>query len=218
MIKTNEYIKEIFSLLGNLCFPTVESIISRDLIIFLYKSKQGIKNRDLSYLKLLLKQLDLNVLETKYDKLNINIVEFTYKVYEEWIKYLKDIVGWVSATNYLLDKAFIETTSEHFFSCMLNKDLIKRLRNLVELKSNVISQNTIKQYEVFNVKIENFINHVVEMTTIRKSDYLEACVIVFALKIKLMYDELAKDKLSVDLIQLKLHILQYLRKRIEGIV
>ncbi len=150
MIEVSDYTKDIFSMLSNLCFPTINHVIKGDLIQFINNVEMVLDEKELDYLIQVLIPFNLSQLETKHDKLNINLVEFTYALYEVWMEYIEEELPDVVLFNNHIDKEFIEATNEALFTCLLNQDVLlvyHKLNTLEKVKEKLIETKIIKKYQ-----------------------------------------------------------------------
>ncbi|QVK18539.1 hypothetical protein KHQ81_02150 [Mycoplasmatota bacterium] len=147
MIESNQYVREVFSMLGNLCIPTINHVIKEELNHLLNDTEEVLDDKDLTYLIQLLIKFDINALENKHDQLNINFVEMIFALYEVWIKYIESEIDNEFEVNYHIDKQFSENMSEKFFMCILDQKFLSIYKKLYDydfLKEKLI-----------NTKIEN---------------------------------------------------------------
>lgn len=150
MKTAQESIREIFSILANICFPTINNLITKDIRHFLNQVELIIDNKEFSYLTNILAEIDFSTLEKKYDNFNIKLVEFTFLLYEEWLKYVEEISNNAFEFIFCLDKSFIDYNSEKFFKCLLNKhmmNLFSKLKTIENDKTKILNADIIKKYK-----------------------------------------------------------------------
>lgn len=155
MIDTNQYVREVFSMLSNLCIPTINHVIKEELHHFLNEIEKVVDEKDLGYLIQVLMKFDIDELEQKHDQLNINFVEMTFALYEVWMKYIESEIKDDFVFSYHIDKQFIESTSEKFFVCILDQKFIaiyKKLHQFDILKEELIKTNIVSKYQDNKIK------------------------------------------------------------------
>jgi len=258
MIDANQYVRDVFSMLGNLCIPTINHVVKEELILFLSEMEKVLDEKELNYLIEVLLKFDINKIEKKHDQLNIRFVEFTYVLYEKWIEYIEHEINEEFILNFHIDKQFIEDTNEKFITCMLNQEIFAFYRKLHELdtvrdnliKSKMVSYQDritgikkidfdvikrihhvfkvikvylnqkdanfdlfkfIEEYEDYCLKVLDRIEELDCLMSSCKEKYLQMCVEVFGKKINELYQELESRDLHINIIHLKLHILDFLK-------
>ncbi len=150
MIDSNQTVREVYKMLGNLCIPTIHQVVKDKLNQFLNKVELVLEEKTLGYLVEILMKFDLNKLEEKHDQLNIRFIELTYGLYEVWIEYIAQEVKEDDVLKYKLHKEFIEDSSERFFSCILNQDILDfyhLLHQLDTIKERLIQTKIVSKYE-----------------------------------------------------------------------
>ncbi len=254
MNDTSQYIREVFSMLGNLCLPTIDHLIKSEFNGFINRISEVVDNKDFAYLIKQLKDFEVENIEAKHDKLNIGLVELTYNIYNVWMEFIEKELGEVYNFNYYVNEDFIDNTSDRFLTCILNQDMLnlhKKLQDLTELKASILKINIIKYHDnvivgckkgndisqTFKVirdnlkyidadlylhkfidDYEHFCFIVMEaMDSLEKimskcmDDYIATCIDIFGCGINKLYNELEKHNLEINMIKLKIYILNYLK-------
>lgn len=147
---THKDIREIFSMLANICFPTIINVITKDIIQFLNQIELVVDGKEFGYLINLLETNDFSSLEKKHDEFNVKLVEFTFSLYQVWMEYIEDYVGSDFDFNFHLHKSYIEKVSDDFFTCILNDKIMHQyanLESLEEYKQKIINADIIEKYK-----------------------------------------------------------------------
>ena len=82
---THKDIREIFSMLANICFPTIINVITKDIIQFLNQIELVVDGKEFGYLINLLETNDFSSLEKNMMSLMLNLWSLLFR----FIKY-----GW----------------------------------------------------------------------------------------------------------------------------
>lgn len=257
-MNTENDIKEVFSMLSDLCIPTISNVFKTEIEFFLFEVIKVINEHDFNYLTQVLDEFDLKKIEDLHDKLNLNFVEFTYAFFHVWMEYIAIQTDKTLNFKFQVDRDFIESTNEMFFKCFLNNNILnfyKELYQYDELRLRLLKTNLnlkeivfrgfidnknsideqikavfqiineelkkqdaddllfifIQEYKNYCFSILKSINKFNLVISQFKEAYLDTCKEVFGETISELYVELEKKDINIELFDLKMHMLKFLK-------
>ncbi len=257
-MNTENDIKEVFSMLSDLCIPTINKVFKAEMEFFLSEVVKVINEQDFNYLNKVLSEFDIKKIEDSHDKLNLNFVEFTYAFFHVWMEYIHTSTNKTLKFSFQVDREFIESTNEMFFKCFLNADILNFYKELYQLDEvrlrlletdlnykNIVFRGLtdttnsfdqqlnfvfeilknelekldadnllfsyIDEYKKYCFNILESINRFNKVIKEFKTIYLQTCVEVFGKIIDELYNELEIRDIKIELFDLKMHMLKFLK-------